>query len=129
MKPTTIEPTTQLTSEIIAAAMEIHTRLGPGLFETTYEVCLLYELHKRGLKAERQIELPVIYDGVRIDAGYRIDILVEDEVILELKAVEMIKAVHEAQLISYLKLSGKRVGLLINFDVTRLKEGIVRRMN
>lgn len=118
-----------ITSEIIAAAIEVHRRIGPGLLESAYEACLLYELHKRGLKAVAQVGLPVIYDEVKIDVGYRIDILVEDAVVIELKSVEKVIPLHEAQLISYLKLSGKKVGLLINFNVTRLKDGIVRRVN
>jgi len=118
-----------LTHEIIAAAIEVHRQLGPGLLESAYKACLLYELHKRGMKAVSQLGLPVVYDGVRIDVGYRIDILVEDSVILELKAVEKLSALHEAQLISYLRLSGKKVGLLINFNTTRLIDGIVRRAN
>ncbi len=116
-----------LTSQIIAAALEVHSRLGPGLLESAYEACLVYELRKRGLKTFNQVGLPVIYDEVQLDVGYRIDVLVEDEVIVELKAVDKVLPLHEAQLISYLKLSGKKVGLLINFNVMRLKEGITRR--
>ncbi|MBZ5567888.1 MAG: GxxExxY protein [Acidobacteriia bacterium] len=115
-----------ITSEIIDSAMKVHTALGPGLLEKAYEACLLHELRKRGLKAASQVELPVIYDGVRIDAGYRIDLLVEDLVIVELKACEGITPVYEAQLISYLKLSGRPVGLLINFNVKHLRDGIKR---
>ena len=118
-----------LTHQIIAAAIEVHRQLGPGLLESAYEACLLYELHKRGLKTVSQLGLPVVYDEVRIDVGYRIDILVEDSVILELKAVERLTALHEAQLMSYLKLSGKKVGLLINFNTTRLIDGVIRRAN
>ncbi len=118
-----------LTSEIIAAAIEVHRHLGPGLLESAYEACLLYELHKRGLKAVSQVGLPVVYDEVKIDVGYRIDVLVEDSVILELKSVDKLAPLHEAQLLSYLKLSGKKVGLLINFNVMRLKDGVVRRAN
>jgi len=123
------EPSYELTSQIIAASIEVHKRLGPGLLESGYEACLIYELHKHGLKAIRQVEMPIIYDEVKIDVGYRIDILVEDTVVLELKSVEKIIPLHEAQLLSYLKLSGKKVGLLINFNVTRLKDGITRMMN
>ena len=123
------EPSYELTSQIIAASIEVHKRLGPGLLESGYEACLVYELHKRGLKAIRQVEMPIIYDEVKIDVGYRIDIMVEDTVVLELKSVEKIIPLHEAQLLSYLKLSGKKVGLLINFNVTRLKDGITRMMN
>ncbi len=116
----------QITSEIIGGAMKVHTALGPGLLEKTYEACLLFELRKRGLKADSQVELPVVYEGVRIDLGYRLDLLVEDLVIVELKAVEAIIPLYEAQLLSYLKLSGKPVGLLINFHVKHLRDGIKR---
>lgn len=129
MNTNTAESYNPLTPEIIAAAIEVHRRLGPGLLESPYEACLVYELRKRGLKALCQVGLPVIYDEVKIDVGYRIDVLVEDAVVIELKAVEKVIPVHEAQLISYLKLSGKKVGLLINFNVTRLKDGITRRAN
>lgn len=116
----------EITSEVIGAAMKVHTALGPGLLEKAYEACLLHELRKRGFKVASQVELPVIYDGVRIDIGYRIDLLVEDLVIVELKAAEAITPVYEAQLISYLKLSGRPVGLLINFHVKHLRDGIKR---
>ena len=129
MNANTAESYNTLTSEIIAAAIEVHHRLGPGLLESAYEACLVYELRKRGLKALSQVGLPVVYDEVKLDVGYRIDILVEDAVIIELKAVEKVIPLHEAQLISYLKLSGKKVGLLMNFNVTRLKDGITRRAN
>jgi GxxExxY protein len=116
----------EITSEIIGAAMKVHTALGPGLLEKAYEACLLHELRKRGFKVASQVELPVIYDGVHIDIGYRIDLLVEDLVIVELKAAEAITPVYEAQLISSLKLSGRPVGLLINFHVKHLRDGIKR---
>ena len=116
----------EITSEVIGAAMKVHTALGPGLLEKAYEACLLHELQKRGFRVASQVELPVIYDGVRIDIGYRIDLLVEDLVIVELKAAEAITPVYEAQLISYLKLSGRPVGLLINFHVKHLRDGIKR---
>ena len=119
----------ELTGQIINAAMQVHTRLGPGLLESAYEACLAYELRKRGFKAAQQVGLPVIYDEVQLDVGYRLDILVEDSVILELKAVEHMIPLFDAQLLSYLKLSGKRVGLLLNFNVTRLKDGIKRLAN
>ena len=115
-----------LTEKIICAAMRVHTALGPGLLESAYEACLVHELLKIGLSARNQVELPVIYDGVAVEVGYRIDILVEDLVILELKAVDKILPIHKAQLISYLKLSGKEVGLLINFNVPHLRDGIDR---
>lgn len=118
-----------LTEKILESAFKVHTVLGPGLLESSYEKCLLYELHKSGLKAVAQLELPIQYEEVRIDAGYRIDILVEDQVILELKSVERILPIHKAQILSYLKLSQKRIGLLLNFNVTHLKDGITRVVN
>ena len=116
------------TDEIIAAAIEVHRHLGPGLLESAYEECLCRELQLRNVPFHRQIPLPVDYKGVKLDCGYRIDLLVNDEVILELKAIEKILPVHEAQLLSYLRLLNKRLGLLINFCVPVLKEGIVRRV-
>ena len=118
-----------ISEKIIGAAMQVHRTLGPGLLESAYEACLKYELEKRGLKVLAQVGLPVIYDGMKINLGYRLDLLVEDSVIVELKAVNKITPVHEAQLLSYLKLSGKRLGLLINFNVVLLKDGITRRIN
>lgn len=118
-----------LTRQVIDAAMKVHSALGPGLLESAYEACLLFELGKRGLHAARQVELPVVYDNVRIDAGYRIDLLVEETVVVELKSVEQFLPIHEAQLLSYLKLSGKQVGLLINFNVVHLKDGLKRMVN
>ena len=119
----------EISEKIIGAAIQVHRTLGPGLLESTYEACLKYELEKRGLKVQSQVGLPVIYDGIKIDLGYRLDILVEDTVIVELKAVTKVTHIHEAQLLSYLKLSGKHLGLLINFNVILLKDGITRRMN
>ncbi|MBN1908896.1 MAG: GxxExxY protein [Pirellulales bacterium] len=119
----------ELTGRIIEAAMKVHSVLGPGLLESAYEACLLYELHRQGLQAVSQVELPVVYENVRIDAGYRLDLLVEDTVIVELKAVEKLLPIHQAQLLSYLKLSDKPVGLLINFNVTHLKDGLKRMVN
>ena len=115
-----------LTEIIIGAAMRVPTALGPGLLESAYESCLVHELLKSGLSVRNQVELPVVYDGITLDIGYRIDILVEDLVIIELKAVDNILPIHKAQLISYLKLSGKDVGLLINFNVEHLRDGIDR---
>lgn len=109
--------------------MKVHTALGPGLLESAYETCLAYELRQRGLRVETQVTLPVKYDGVELDAGYRLDLLVESRVIVELKAVEKTIPLHEAQLLSYLKLSRRKVGLLINFNVERLKDGIKRMAN
>ena len=118
-----------ITEKIIGCAIKVHRALGPGLLEKTYEVCLAHEIAKGGLVVRRQVELPVVYDGLRLDAGYRIDLLVEETVIVELKTVEQFHPIHEAQLISYLKLSNLKVGLLINFNVTMLKSGIKRLMN
>jgi GxxExxY protein len=116
----------EITRSIIGAAMKVHSALGPGLLESAYEACLLFELHGAGLKAEAQVPLPVIYRQVKLDLGYRLDLLVEDSVIVELKSVEAIEPVHKAQLLSYLKPSGKHVGLIINFNVVHLKDGIKR---
>jgi GxxExxY protein len=116
----------ELTQAIIGSAMKVHSALGPGLLENVYEACLAHELKKSGLRADAQVALPIVYDGIRIDLGYRLDLLVENLVIVELKAVETITDVHKAQLISYLKLSGKNVGLLVNFNVTHLRDGIRR---
>ena len=115
-----------ITESIISAAIAVHRELGPGLLESAYESCLVYELLQQGLTVDRQKALPVTYRGVKIDCGYRIDLLVEDAVIVELKAVESIEPIHEAQLLSYLKLSGYQIGLLINFNVRMLKQGIKR---
>lgn len=116
----------QITGSIVDAAINVHTALGPGLLESVYEKCLKHELSKRGLKLESQMWLPVVYDGVPIEGGYKIDLLVEDCVIVELKVVEQVLEVHKAQLLSYLKLSNKEVGLLINFNVVHLRNGIRR---
>jgi GxxExxY protein len=122
-------PVNEITRTIIGAAMDVHSALGPGLLESTYEACLLFELRRVGLKAESQVELPVVYRGVRLDLGYRIDVLVEDAVIVELKSIDTLAPIHQAQLLSYLRLSGKNVGLLINFNVPHLKDGIKRLVN
>lgn len=119
----------EITQTIIGCAIRVHKALGPGLLETTYEVCLVHELSKSGLNVRSQVALPVVYDGITLDAGYRIDLLVEEMVIVELKAVESIHPIHEAQVISYLKLSGKKIGLLINFNVKMLTNGIKRLAN
>jgi GxxExxY protein len=118
----------EVSGQIVDAAMKVHTALGPGLLESAYEGCLHHELLKRGLRVAKQVELPVVYDGLQIDVGYRIDLLVEDLVIVELKAADALAPIHEAQLITYLKLSDKKVGLLINFNVLHLKDGIKRRV-
>ena len=118
----------KLTDEIIGAAIEVHKELGPGLLESVYEECLCHELRTRGIVCQRQVDVPVRYKGTDLDAGCRIDILVEDTVVVEVKAVEQILGVHEAQLLTYLRLAGKQVGLLLNFNVPLLKDGIVRRV-
>ena len=115
-----------LTHEIIGAAIEVHRELGPGLLESAYEAALCHELALRSVPFNRQLPMPVTYKGVLIDCGYRLDLLVADRVIVELKAVERMLPIHEAQLLTYLKLSHLQLGLLINFNVTLLKEGIQR---
>jgi GxxExxY protein len=114
---------------IVDAAIAVHTALGPGLLESAYEACLGFELHKRDVLFSRQVCLPVVYDGHRLDLGYRLDMLVEGCVIVEIKATEGISPLHKAQLLSYLKLSGKPLGLLLNFNSVRMKDGIVRLKN
>lgn len=116
----------ELTGLILKKAYEVHSVLGPGLLESAYEECLCFELTECGLKVERQKALPVVYKTIRMDAGYRLDILVNDTVIIELKAVEALSPIHTAQILTYMKLSHKRYGLLINFNVKNLKEGIKR---
>lgn len=115
-----------ITANIVDAAMKVHSALGPGLLESAYEACLLHELHKRHMHAVAQVALPVNYDGLKIDVGYRIDLLVENKVVVELKAVDHLHPIHTAQILTYLKLSGKDLGLLINFNVSHLKDGIQR---
>ncbi len=125
-----IEALNALTDRILGAAYAVHTEIGPGLLESTYQACLAQELADRGLLVETQVPLPVVYKGKRIvDVGYRIDILVNHEIVLELKAIEALAPVHRAQLLSYLRHSGRRVGLLINFNSERLKDGIARVIN
>jgi len=119
----------EITGQIVDAAIKIHRALGPGLLESAYEACLMYELKKRRLIARNQVQLPVHYEEVIIEVGYRIDLLVAESVIVELKSVDQIAPIHKAQLLSYLKLSGKKVGLLINFNVELLKNGITRLVN
>ncbi|MBK6324566.1 MAG: GxxExxY protein [Chloroflexi bacterium] len=117
-----------LTEQIIGAAMEVHRQLGPGLMENVYQVCLAHELDLRGVRCQREKPLPIVYKGTQLDCGYRLDFLVEDKVVVELKAVEQLLPIHEAQLLTYLKISGCKVGLLINFNVPLLKRGIKRRV-
>ena len=118
----------ELTERIIGAAIEVHRTLGPGLLESVYEECLCHELGLRDLKFERQVALPLQYKGISVSVGYRADIIVEGAILLELKAVERLLPVHEAQLLTYLRLSGMRVGLLLNFNTSVMKHGIVRRV-
>jgi GxxExxY protein len=119
----------EVSGQIVDAAIKVHSALGPGLLESTYEACLIYELRKRELAVANQVPLPVRYDDVVIEVGYRIDLLVADMVVVELKSVDEIAPIHKAQLLSYLKLSNKKVGLLINFNVELLKQGITRLAN
>ena len=116
----------QVTEGIIGAAIEVHRALGPGLLESAYESCLAYEIAQKGLKVEQQKPLPVVYKEVSLDAGYRLDLVIEKSVIVELKAVDTLTPLHKAQLMSYLKLSGLKLGLLINFNVLLLRNGIQR---
>jgi GxxExxY protein len=115
-----------MSGRVIAGAMAVHSKLGPGLLESAYEACLAYELEQRGLHVEAQKPLPLMYGEVRLEAAYRLDLLVEREIIVEIKTVEAVLPVHKAQLLTYLKLSQLRVGLLINFNVTSLKDGVHR---
>ncbi len=119
----------ELTQKIIGCAIEVHKNLGPGMLESTYEECLKFELEKKCIKVEQQKELPLIYKGLLIENAYKLDLIIEDKIILELKSVEKIKGVHKAQLLTYLKLSNKELGLLINFNVDLLKDGITRLKN
>lgn len=115
-----------ITHEIIGAAMEVHKRLGPGLLESAYEECLTHELRLRNLRVDRQKGVPVVYKEVKVECGYRIDILVEGRVVVELKSIEGLAPIHEAINLTYLRLSGHKIGLLINFNVTVLKDGVRR---
>jgi GxxExxY protein len=118
-----------LSSKVIGAAIEVHKTLGPGLLELAYEECLCHELSLRGISFERQKPLPVEYKGKKLDCGYRLDIIVENTIILELKSCEKIEPIHKAQLLTYLKLSGLNLGLLLNFNVPVVRDGIVRIVN
>jgi GxxExxY protein len=119
----------ELSRSILDAAFRVHSALGPGLLEGAYEACLAYELRAEGLSVLTQLPLPLVYREVRLDIGYRLDLLVEELVVVEIKSVDALAAIHQAQMLSYLKLSGKRLGLLINFNVVRLKDGIKRLVN
>jgi len=116
----------QITHEILDSAYKVHSALGPGLLESAYQACLIYELRKKGLKVEPEKALPLVYDEIKLDCGYRIDLLVENRVVVELKTVEAFTEVHTAQVLTYLKLSGCKIGLLLNFYTKSLKDGIKR---
>lgn len=118
-----------ISGKIIELAIKVHSALGPGMLEGAYEACLMFELMNAGLKAESQLKLPIVYRGNKIDAGYRIDVLVEDSVIIELKAIDRLLPVHEAQLLSYLRMSNLKLGLLLNFNNKLLRDGIRRVVN
>jgi len=119
----------EVSHAVITAAMRVHTELGPGLLESTYTACLQYELSQIGVRSASQVGLPVVYREVKLELGYRMDLVVEGLVIAEIKSVDAVSPVHQAQLLSYLKLSGKSIGLLINFNVVHLKDGIRRFVN
>ena len=119
----------QLSSKIIQAAIKVHSNLGPGLLESAYQACLFYELCKAGLKVQREKPIPVVYDNVKLDCGYRADLIIENTIIVELKAIETLHDIHLAQMLTYLKLAHKRYGLLINFNVQQLRYGIKRVVN
>jgi GxxExxY protein len=124
------EELNQVGKQILNAAFVVHSFLGPGLLESAYKACLVYELRKAGFDTKTEVPVPMIYDGTKlVDVGYRIDVLVENELVIEIKAMETIAPVHCAQLLSYLKLANRRLGFLINFNVLHLREGIYRRVN
>jgi len=123
------EELNSITRDVIGAAIDVHRALGPGLLESAYQVCLVHELRERGLRAAEQVPLPVRYKEVQLECGYRLDLVINDCVVVEVKSVETVLPVHRAQLLSYLKLSGHKIGLLINFNVRVLKEGVVRLVN
>ena len=122
-------PVNQITHAVIDAAMTVHSRLGPGLLASAYQACLAHELRKRGLEVATQIPLPVVYDGMKLEVGYRIDLVVENRVVIEVKSVEAIHPIHQAQLLSYMRLSGIGVGLLMNFNVLHMRDGIKRMVD
>lgn len=116
----------RVSGAIVDSAIAVHRTLGPGLLESTYQACLAFELQKRGLKVALEVPLPVVYEGHKLEVGYRIDLLVEDQVVVEVKAVDSLAPIHRAQLLSYLRLSGRSLGLLLNVNVVLMKDGIVR---
>jgi GxxExxY protein len=126
---TSPEALNEIARQAVDSAIGVHSAPGPGLLESTYQACLTHELRKRGLELKTQVGLPVVYDGVKLELGYRIDILIAGSVILEIKAIDGIAPIHRAQLLSYLRLSGCRLGLLMNFNVPLMKDGIVRMVN
>ena len=128
-RDTEIQRLNLITEKVIGASIEVHKGLGPGLLESAYERCLCYELSLAGLKFERQVPLPLVYKDVKLESGYIMDLVVEDLLVVELKAVERLMPIHEAQLLSYLKLADKRIGLLLNFHIPVLKDGIKRIRN
>jgi GxxExxY protein len=122
-------PVNQITRAVIDAAMKVHSHLGPGLLESAYQACLAHEVRKRGLEVATQVPLPVIYDGEKLEVGYRVDLVVENRVVVEVKSVEAVHPIHEAQLLSYMRLSGINVGLLLNFNVLHMRNGIKRMVD
>jgi GxxExxY protein len=128
MKQVSMDELNKITEAIIGAAIEVHRNLGPGLLESAYRECLRYELLQRGYEVLQEVPLPLIYKGMKLDCGYRLDILVNDAVIVEIKSVESLAPIHEAQLLSYLKISGGKIGLLLNFNVKMLKHGGIKRL-
>jgi GxxExxY protein len=119
----------EITGAIIAAGMRVHSRLGPGLLESAYQACLAHELRKRDITVAVQVPLPVVYDGEKLEVGYRVDLIVENRVVVEVKSVEAIHPIHEAQLLSYMRLSGIGVGLIMNFNVLHMRNGIKRMVD
>lgn len=119
----------EISGRVIEYAIKVHRALGPGMLEGAYEICLMHELAQNGFRVRSQVTLPIVYDGIKLDAGYRIDLLVEDAIIVELKALDRLHPVHEAQLLSYLRMSELKLGLLINFNVKLLRDGVRRVVN
>lgn len=128
MKQLSMEELNKITEAIIGAAIEVHRHLGPGLLESAYRACLRFELLQRGYEALQEVPLPLIYKDISLDCGYRLDLLVNDSIIVEIKSVESLIGIHEAQLLSYLKISGGKIGLLLNFNVKMLKHGGIKRL-
>jgi len=120
--------TEEAARDVVDAAMAVHRALGPGLLESAYEACLAHELEKRGRSVLRQVALPIVYDAVKLEAGYRIDLVVDGAIVVEVKSIEALAPIHDAQLLTYMRLSGRRLGFLINFNVALLKQGIKRRI-